>query len=191
MNLLLMYAEFFKVGVFAVGGGLATLPFLFQMAEGRFTFIGQAGWLSHEMIGNFLAIAQCAPGAVGVNVAAQTGFRYLGIAGGALAALGLISPAIIIITIVARVLKSFKENKIAVSVFTGLRPAALGLLCAAGLGVWKLALYNSEGVQLFEMLRWRECIVLAAIFLLVFKFKRHPVIYIALGAIAGVALGLG
>ena len=191
MNLLLIYAEFFKIGIFAVGGGLATLPFLFQMAEGRFTFIKQTGWLTHEMIGNFLAIGQCSPGAVGVNMAAQAGFRYAGIAGGALAALGLVSPAIIVITIAARALQAFKENKIVTAAFAGLRPAACGILCAAGFGVWKLALYNSEGAKLFEMLRWRECLLLAAIFLLVLKFKWHPVIFIALGAIAGIALGLG
>ncbi|MDR0475993.1 MAG: chromate transporter [Treponema sp.] len=191
MNILLIYAEFFKVGIFAVGGGLATLPFLFQMADGRFTFIRQAGWLNREMLGNFLAIAQCSPGAIGVNMAAQAGFRYSGIAGGVLAALGLISPAIIIIALIARALKSFKENKTVASVFTGLRPAATGILCAAGFGVWKLALYNSEGAVFYEIIRWRECIVLAAIFLLVYKFKSHPTLYIALGAIAGIALGLG
>jgi chromate transporter len=191
VSYLLIYAEFFKVGIFAVGGGLATLPFLFQMADGRFTFIRQAGWLNHEMIGNFLAIAQCSPGAIGINMGTQAGFRYSGIASGALAALGLISPAIIIITLVARALKSFKENKIAASVFAGLRPAATGILCTASFGVWKLALYNSEGAAFYEIIRWRECLLLTAIFLLVYKFKSHPALYIALGAIAGIVLRLG
>jgi chromate transporter len=190
MNLLLVYAEFFKIGLFAIGGGLATLPFLFQMADGRFTFISQSGWLNREMVGNFLAIAQSSPGAIGVNVAAQTGFRYAGIAGGFLAALGLVSPAIMVISIVARMFRTFKENRIVVSVFSGLRPAAAGLLTAAGFGTWKLSLYNSSSAHWYEILRWKECAVFAALFLLIQKFKGHPILYIAIGAVAGIALGL-
>jgi chromate transporter len=191
VNLFLLYLEFFKIGIFAVGGGLATLPFLFLMAHDRFTFIRQTGWLSTEQIGNFLAIAQCAPGAIGVNVAAQTGFQYGGVAGGILAALGLVSPAVIVIAIVTRALQSFKESKAAASVFSGLRPAATGLLCAAGWGVWRLTLYNGNlaGSLWYECIRWREGLVCAAIYLLIVKFRGHPVIYIALGAAAGMLLG--
>jgi chromate transporter len=193
MNLFLLYIEFFKIGVFAVGGGLATLPFLFLMASDRFAFIRQTGWLSAEQVGNFLAIAQCSPGAIGVNVCAQTGFLYGGISGGIAAVLGLISPAIIIISVIARALQSIKKNRIAAAVFSGLRPAATGLLTAAGLGVWRLALYNSvtggNGAW-HEIIRWRESLLCLAIFLLIVKFKGHPVVYIALGAIAGIALGL-
>jgi chromate transporter len=190
VNLFLLYLEFFKIGIFAVGGGLATLPFLFLMAHNRFSFIRQSGWLSTEQVGNFLAIAQCSPGAIGVNVAAQTGFQYGGVAGGVLAALGLVSPAVIVIAIVTRALQSFKESKIAASVFSGLRPAAAGLLCAAGWGVWRLALYNHDGTVWHECIRWREGLVYAAIYLLIVKFRGHPVIYIALGAAAGILLRL-
>jgi chromate transporter len=194
MGLILLYLEFFKIGVFAVGGGLATLPFLFHMANDRFTFIRQTGWLSTEQVGNFLAIAQCSPGAIGVNVCAQTGFQYGGIPGGIIAVLGLISPAIIIISVIARALQSIKNNKISTAVFSGLRPAAAGLLTAAGLGVWRLALYNgiaANGSEAWhEIIRWRESLVCLVIFLLIVKFKGHPVIYVALGAVAGIVFGL-
>jgi len=190
MGLFLLYIEFFKIGIFAVGGGLATLPFLFLMANDRFAFIRQTGWLNTEQVGNFLAIAQCSPGAVGVNVSAQTGFLYGGIPGGIVAVLGLISPAIIIISIIARALQSLKKNKVSVAVFSGLRPAAAGLLTAAGLGVWRLALYNGGNGAWHEIIRWRESLVCLVIYLLIVKFKGHPVIYIALGAAAGIALGL-
>jgi chromate transporter len=141
-------------------------------------------------VGNFLAIAQCSPGAIGVNVAAQTGFQYGGISGGILAVLGLISPAIIAIAVVTRVLQSLKENKIFASIFSGLRPAAAGLLCAAAWGVWRLALYNSDGIAWHEFIRWRESLICAAIFLLIIKFRSHPIIYVALGAITGMLIGL-
>jgi chromate transporter len=194
MEFILLYIEFFKIGVFAVGGGLATLPFLFLMANDRFAFIRRTGWLNTEQVGNFLAIAQCSPGAVGVNVCAQTGFLYGGIPGGIAAVLGLISPAIIIISVIARALQSIKNNKISIAVFSGLRPAATGLLTAAGLGVWRLALYNDiaarGGGAWHEIFRWRESLVCLVIFLLIVKFKKHPVVYVALGAIAGIILGL-
>jgi len=193
MGLFLLYIEFFKIGIFAVGGGLATLPFLFLMANDRFTFIRRTGWLSTEQVGNFLAIAQCSPGAVGVNISAQTGFLYGGISGGIAAVLGLISPAIIIISVIAGPLQSLKTNKVSVAVFSGLRPAATGLLTAAGLGVWRLALYNGAAVgngAWYGIIRWRESLVCLVIYLLIVKFKGHPVIYVALGAIIGIVLGL-
>jgi chromate transporter len=189
-GLFLLYIEFFKIGVFAVGGGLATLPFLFLMANDRFAFIRRTGWLNTEQVGNFLAIAQCSPGAVGVNVAAQTGFLYGGIGGGIVAVLGLISPAIIIISVIAGALQKIKKNRIAAAVFSGLRPAATGLLTAAGWGVWRLALYNPKGATWHEIFRWRESLICFIILLLIIKFRGHPVIYVALGAITGMALGL-
>jgi chromate transporter len=183
VNILVLYFEFFKIGVFAVGGGLATLPFLFQMADNY-------DWLTREMVGNFLAIAQSAPGPMGVNMAAQTGFHASGVSGGFAAALGLISPAIVVISIIARMLRSFRENKIVASVFCGLRPAAAGLLAAAGFGALKLALYNQDASVWYELLRPRECAIFAVLFLLIRKLKGHPVMYVALGAAAGIALGL-
>jgi chromate transporter len=193
MGLLLLYIEFFKIGVFAVGGGLAILPFLFLMANDRFAFIRRTGWLSTEQVGNFLAIAQCSPGAVGVNISAQTGFLYGGISGGIAAVLGLISPAIIIISIVAGALQSLKKNKFSAAVFAGLRPAAAGLLTAAALGVWRLALFNGMTAgngAWYRIIRWRESLICLVIYLLIVKFKVHPIAYIALGAITGIALGL-
>jgi chromate transporter len=201
---LFLYLEFFKIGLFAVGGGLATLPFLFYMTEDRFTFIQQTGWLSADHVSNFIAIGQSSPGAIGVNIVAQTGFLYGGTAGGVLAVLGLVSPAFIIIAAVAKALQSLKENKVAASVFSGLRPAAAGILCAAGWGVWKIALYNPNGTAngtaagmaagtaagavWHEVIRWREGLVCIVLFLLIVKFRAHPVVYVALGAAAGIML---
>jgi chromate transporter len=159
------------------------VPFLFEIAD-------QAEWLTREDVGNMLAVAQSSPGAIGVNLAAYTGFRYAGIPGGYLAALGLIAPSIIIIVIVARVLQAFKESGIVKRLFNGFRPAAAGLLSAAGLGAIALSLYNADAPVWFELLRWRETIRFAVIFFLIFKFKKHPVIYIAAAGAAGVVLGL-
>jgi len=194
MNLLVLYIEFFKIGVFAVGGGLATLPFLFLMANDRFTFIRQTGWLTTEQVSNFLAIAQCSPGPIGINVAAQTGFQYGGAFGGIIAVLGLASPAFITIAALAKTLQTLRDNKrhgsIIERIFSGLRPAAAGLLCAAVLGVWQIALYNSSNAAWYKIIRLRESLVCAALFLLIVKFKTHPIICIAVGAAVGIVLGL-
>jgi len=183
LNLFILYLEFFKIGLFAVGGGFATLPFLFEMAD-------KYEWLDYEMIGNFLAIAQSAPGAIGVNMAAQTGFQAANIAGGYIAAAGLISPAIIVIVIISMILKSFRNNKIVISIFSGLRPASLGLLASAGFIVLKLALFNRDATSWYSYLHIKETVIFIIFFLAICKFKGHPVIYIAIGALAGILLGL-
>ncbi|MDR2952329.1 MAG: chromate transporter [Treponema sp.] len=181
--MLRIYLEFFKIGLFAVGGGLATLPFLFQLAD-------KYEWLSREMVGNFLAIAQSAPGPVGVNMAFQAGFQAGGAAGGFLAAAGLVSPAVVVIALVSKALASIKENRTVAAVFKGLRPAAWGLLTAAGFGAMKLALVNGDAALWRGLVRYKECAVFLTLFILIYKLKGHPIIYIAAGAVAGILLQL-
>jgi len=183
LNLIFLYLEFFKTGLFAVGGGLATLPFLFQMAD-------KYDWLDYEMIGNFLAVAQSAPGAIGVNMSAQVGYMAAGITGAVVAPLGLISPSIIVIIFVSMALNSFKNNKYVTAVFSGLRPASAGLLAAACFAALKLALYTKEASVWYNMIRIKESIIFVIMFLIIFKFKGHPVIYVAAGAIIGILLKL-
>jgi chromate transporter len=183
VKLLALFAEFCKIGLFSVGGGLATLPFLFELAE-------KYEWLRPEQIGDFLAIAQSSPGAIGINMGAQTGFLWAGAPGAYIAALALAAPSIAIIIIIARMLKSFKENRIAAAVFSGLRPAASGLLTAAGFSAWKISLYNASAGIWYESLRLKETVLFAAFFFCIHKLKGHPVIYIAAAAALGVVLKL-
>jgi chromate transporter len=183
MIFLTLFAEFFKIGLFAIGGGLATLPFLYKLAE-------KYDWISAELIPDMVAVAQSTPGAIGVNIAVYAGFTCAGIPGGVIAALGLITPSIIIIIIIARMLRAFKESSVVQSVFSGLRPAAAGLLSAACFAAIKLSLYNSAAASWYEILRWRECILFAVLFILIYRFKRHPIIYIAAAGVVGVVLGL-
>jgi chromate transporter len=182
VNLFLLFFEFSKIGLFAVGGGLATLPFLFHMAE-NYT------WLTAEIIGNGQALAQAAPGAIGVNMAANAGFYAAGIPGALVAAAGLVFPSIIVITIIARML-AFKESRLAQAVFMGLKPCATGLLAAAGFGVIRLSLFNSQASIWYEMFRLRECILFVVLFALIVKLKLHPAVYIGLASVAGVILKL-
>jgi chromate transporter len=179
VNLFVSYIEFFKIGLFSIGGGLATLPFLFDLAA-------RYDWLSPEKLGNFLATAQSSPGAMGVNMAAQSGFAAAGIPGAVIAPLGLVSIPIVVIIIVARMLARFKENRAVEAVFFGLRPAAAGLIGAAGFGVWKLSLYNSAATVWYKAARPKEALLFIVLFALIWKFKKHPVVYIAAAGLAGV-----
>ena len=108
MTLVVLFFDFFRIGLFSVGGGLAILPFLFELTS-------KYEWLTEEMIGNFLAIAQSAPGAIGVNMASQVGFQYASWVGAFIASIGLTAPSIIVIIIVARMFNQFKENKTVIS----------------------------------------------------------------------------
>ena len=184
MKLLYLFATFFRIGLFSVGGGLATLPFLFELAD------RSNGWLTREMVGNMLAVAQSLPGPVGGNLSAYTGFRYAWIPGGYISAIGLTAPSIIVILIVARMLHSFKENKLVKNLFAGFRPAAAGLLSAAAFGAIALSLWNAAASVWYDFLRWKEALIFIVFFFLIFKFKKHPVIYIAAAGIAGVFLKL-
>jgi chromate transporter len=183
VSLPLLFAQFFRIGLFSIGGGYATLPFLYEMADAY-------EQLSREDVGNMLAAAQSLPGAIGVNLSAYTGFRFAGIPGAFTAALGLIAPSIIIIIIIARVLGAFKKNKMAAALFAGFRPAGAGLLSAAAFASTAVSLYRPGWELWQEALRWRELVLFALLFFLVVKFKKHPVFYIAGAAAAGVILAL-
>ena len=184
MKLLFLFANFFKIGLFSVGGGLATLPFLFDMAD------HSDGWLTREMIGNMLAVAQTLPGPIGANLSTYTGFRYAWIPGGYISALGLTVPSIIVIIIVARMLRAFRESAVVKNLFSGLRPAAAGLLSAAAFGAISLSLWNAAATVWYEFLRWKEALIFIVIFLLIIKFKKHPVVYIFAAGAVGVVLKL-
>ena len=137
MLYLRLFWEFFKTGLFAVGGGMATLPFLYSMSD-------TTGWFSHAQLADMIAVSESTPGPIGVNMATYVGFSAAGVPGAVVATLGLIAPSIIIILIIARVLAAFRQNKYVDAAFYGLRPCSVGLIAAAGLLVVKIALFDVE-----------------------------------------------
>ncbi|WP_305767428.1 chromate transporter [Candidatus Epulonipiscium viviparus] len=185
MNLLLLlYAEFFKIGLFAVGGGLATIPFLEEL-------IDMYHWITQEDLINIIAVAESTPGAVGVNAATFMGYSTAGVLGGIIAVLGLITPSIIIIVIVAKIFHKFKSNSYVKAAFYGIRPVAAGIIGAAGISVAMIAF----GIE--DLITGASTAYLATVFnillgLLFFfaieKFKKHAIVYIAVGAILGILI---
>ena len=186
MLYLRLFWEFFKTGLFAVGGGMATLPFLYSMSD-------TTGWFSHAQLADMIAVSESTPGPIGVNMATYVGFTAAGIPGAVIATLGLITPSIIIILIIARVLAAFRQNKYVDAAFYGLRPCSVGLIAAAGLLVVKIALFDFDlfkqtGV-LLDLFNWKA-ILLAAVLIVLTRYvkplkKLHPVIFILGSAAIG------
>ena len=186
MNIfLLLFLEFFKTGLFSIGGGLATLPFLFQMAE-------KYGWFTTEQLTNMIAVSESTPGPIGINIATYVGFttEHLGVPGAIFATLSLVLPSILVILIIAGFLEKFKENKTVKTVFYGLRAAVAGLLAVSFLTVLKTTFLIPEAQTLLQMLNFKKLALFAVLLFLVLKFKKHPILYIAIGAAAGVLLAL-
>ena len=184
MNLLLLMAEFFKTGLFSVGGGLATLPFLYEMSNRH------PEWFTHADIADMIAISESTPGAIGINMSTYAGYRAAGIPGGILASLALALPCVIIILIIARFLARFRQNRYVEGAFYGLRPASIAMISAAGLNVARIALVNldalTSGAGLGEFFIWKALVLAVLIFIGQKKLKWSPVIFIALSAVVGV-----
>jgi len=176
--LIQLFYEFFKAGLFAIGGGLATLPFLYEMAE-------KTGWFSVDDIANMIAISEATPGALGINIASGVGYLTAGIPGSIIATLGLACPSIIIILIIAAFLKKFRENAWVNNIFYGLRAASIAMIAAAGYSVAKTCLIN-EGSDLAHLFNYQSLILFIVLLLMQWKVKLHPVIYIIIAAIVGI-----
>ena len=175
--------EFFKVGLFSVGGGLATLPFLYEMSD-------KTRWFTHRDVADMIAISESTPGAIGINMSTYAGFKTAGPLGGILASIGLAMPCIIIIIIIARMLDKFRSNKYVDRAFYGLRPASLALISAAGINVAKTALINIDGFlaskAVTDLILVKPVILFVVIFLAARKLKWHPVAFIAISAVVGI-----
>lgn len=182
-QIFIMFFEFFKTGLFAVGGGLATLPFLYEIAE-------KYDWFDKNIISDMIAISESTPGPIGINMATYSGFTCFGLPGALLSTTGLVLPSVIVIIIVANFLNKFKENKLVQSGFYGLRPAVTGLIAVAALEVFKESVINIEAFLADMNILSLFCIPACILFLILFfvnrKWKPHPLIIILIAAIVGI-----
>lgn len=168
MIFLLLFFEFFKIGLFAIGGGLVTIPFLYQLAE-------QYPWFSVQELVDMIAVAESTPGPIGINMATFVGFKTAGITGSLIATFGLVLPAFITIIVIADILKKYRTSNAFINIMYSIRPAVLALIFYAATELGKLAVEDSRGV-------WVALLFLAAI-----RFvKIHPIFYIIIGGILGI-----
>ena len=190
-----LFWEFFKTGLFAVGGGMATIPFLYNMADAT-------GWFTRNDVANMIAVGESTPGPIGVNMATYVGYVTgsgegglpFAILGAAVATLGLITPSVIVILIIASFLKAFRNNRYVDSAFYGLRPASTGLIAAAGLSVVAANLLDLEAAFGLDFFNIKGIILAVILWVLTNKVKQtkrlHPILFILASAAVGVALGM-
>ena len=182
MIYLILFLEFFKVGLFTIGGGLASLPFLYELAE-KYT------WITKSMIADMIAISQSTPGPIGINMATYVGFKSGGILGGIIATFATVLPSFITIIIIANFLNKFKNSKLVDSAFKGLRPTVTGLIAVAWFEIIKISIINVN--SLFDIvINLKALIVFLAILLLTKKFDKHPIVFIGIGALVGIIFKL-
>ena len=186
MIYLRLFYEFFKTGLFAVGGGLATLPFLNDMAD-------TTGWFTRADLADMIAVSESTPGPIGVNMATYAGFTTAGIPGALIATLGLILPSLIIILIIAGFLKKFSENRLVKAVFSGLRPASVALISAVLLSLVQMNFFLADAspASVLGAFKWKALALGAAAFVAIRFFKKiHPAVFLLAGAVIGILLEL-
>ena len=192
MIYLQLFWEYFKTGLFAVGGGMATIPFLYDMSD-------KTGWFTHQDLANMIAVGESTPGPIGVNMATYVGYItgmnqggiFHSVLGAVTATFGLVLPSLIVILIVAAMLKRFKNSPLVQKIFYGLRPASTGLIAAAGISV---AISNLFGTDSF-CINYKGIILAVVLWLLTNKVKQtkklHPIVFIGASALVGILFSMG
>lgn len=192
MTYLQLFWEFFQTGLFAVGGGMATIPFLYDLSD-------KTGWFTRQDLANMIAVGESTPGPIGVNMATYVGYiTGMGgggigsaVAGAVIATLGLVTPSLIVILIVAAMLKRFQDSPLVQRAFYGLRPASTGLIAAAGISVAVSNLFDVSA----SVVNWKGWILAAVLWLLTNKVgktkKLHPIVFIAASALMGIVFAMG
>lgn len=199
MILLRLFWEFFKTGLFAVGGGMATVPFLQDISA-------KTGWYTSGQLADMIAVSESTPGPLGVNMATYVGYTVgsqqlggagMGVVGAIVSTLGLIFPSIVVILIIGYFLKRFRDSKIVDSALYGLRPASVALISAAGVDIVLFAILRVDSIYQIgkASLSWKAAVLALAVFAgtnLVPRLKKiHPIWFIFFSAIAGILLHMG
>jgi len=179
-DLVLLFLEFMKIGLIAVGGGPATLPYLMELTE-------KYDWYTMEDLTNMIAVSESTPGPLGLNMATYAGFKTLGTFGGIVSTAGLVIPSIIIICLIAKFLEDFNENKFVKGAFAAIRPAVCSIIAASVYTVCKVSMFSyQDGV--YEPIP--KILVLCVIVFVLLQVKKlqklHPAFWLLAAAIIGI-----
>ena len=179
MILLRLYLEFARTGLFAVGGGLATIPFLEDMGA-------RTGWFTYADLTTMIAVSESTPGPIGVNMATYVGYTTQGVPGAVIATLGLMTPSIVIILLIARMLQKFRQSRAVDAVFYGLRPASTALITAVGISLALEVMSRTSAAG--AVVHWPSVVLALAVFFCI-RFtplkKLHPIVFIGISAVVG------
>lgn len=178
-----LFATFFRIGLFTIGGGYAMLPLIQQEVENR-------GWMTSEALVNFVAVSESTPGPFAVNISTYVGAELAGFPGAVCSTLGVVLPSFLIILLVARCFAAFQNSTLVRGAMDGLRPAVIGLIGASVLSVGQEVLFP-DGVLwtvVTSVPFWGSAVVFALMMVLSRKGV-HPIGLIALSAVLGLAAG--
>lgn len=183
MTFFYLFIEFFQIGLFSIGGGMATVPFLLDLAN-------RYDWYTASEFANMVAISQSTPGPVGINMATYAGYQAGGVLGAFVATGALVLPALFIIILIAKFMANFSDHPTVKSIFGGIRPVVAALILYA---VWELCLlslfYTDNSNTNIPIL---NNILLCVMIFFLLQHKKlkdlHPLIWILLGAICGVII---
>lgn len=167
-----LFYEFFKIGLFAIGGGAVTIPFLFDLTESY-------DWFTAQELTDMIAVSQSTPGPVGVNMATYAGFKTTGIVGGIIATFGLVFPSVVIVILISKLLRKYVNNPLWCEIMMAIRPVVVALIAMAGIDILKLSIVD-----------WFSAVFAVLFFLLVYFYKKSPIFYIILSAVLGIILEL-
>lgn len=179
-----LFIEFCQIGLFAVGGGPATIPFLMDLPK-------RHDWYQVADVTNMLAVSESTPGPIGINMATYAGYNAAGFLGGITATLSLVLPSLVVIVLIAKILDKFSKNMYVKACFSTIRPAVTGLIATAVWGIFKTALLtDAEGAFQFPVALIAAC----GVFYILMNIKRlkklHPAFWILCGAIVGIVFRL-
>ncbi len=172
MIFLLLFVEFFKIGLLAIGGGLVTIPFLFDLSD-------KYGWFSTSELVDMIAVSESTPGPIGVNMATYAGFNTANILGGAVATIGLIMPSVMIIILVAKLMDKYSCNTRVKTLLEGLRPAVLALILFSVLQIAKVTILDNIHILFF-----------VAFLMMIRLWKKSPLLYLGIAALLGIVFRL-
>lgn len=174
MILLKLFAIFFKIGLFTVGGGYAMISFVEKEA------VEINKWISKKDFLEIVALDTVTPGPIAVNLATFVGYKVNGIPGAIMATIGVVLPSLILVTIIAALFYTFRTNKIIQAILNGLKPAVTALIAVAIFSlIQNKAIFDIKGV-----------IIAVVVFLGVVVFKIHPIWLVVMAGLAGLAFYL-
>ncbi len=185
MSLIMLFLTFLYVGLFTIGGGMSTIALLENICVGQ-------GLVTSEEFFQMVAISESTPGPIGINIATYVGYLQGGVLGGILASIGLIALPFAICALLIKILDKFSKKPVVRAAFIGLRAVTIGLIASSALSMIKVTLLSVSGEMFASnftiLVNYKECIIFVIIAATYFIFKKHPLIYIAAGAILGILI---
>ena len=181
MLYLQLFYTFFKIGLFGFGGGYAML----SMIQGE--VVTRYGWLTSQEFTDIVAISQMTPGPIGINSATYVGFTATGsVWGSIIATLAVVLPSFILMLAISKFFLKYQKHPVVEAVFSGLRPAVVGLLASAALVLMNAENFSSPKEDMYSFII--SCLIFLVAFVGTRKDKINPILMIVACGIAGIIL---